>query len=97
MFREIVYDGNNFKWGFQIGDSEQRHQWFKLDLDPLQVRDSPFAAKYIDPLRAPPGYDPPKLCTDFLTGLREHVEHVLRAKLLGSALHNTPIEYIVCS
>lgn len=94
---EIIYDGNDYKWGFQIEESAQRHQWFKLDLDPSQVRDSPLASTYVDPLRAPPGYDPPKLVTDFLTGIREHAERVLRYKLPESALLSTPIEYIVCS
>ena len=95
MHREIVYDGNNFKWGFQIEDSVQRYQWFKLELDPSQVRSSPLASRYVDPRRAPPAYDPPKLVTDFLTAIRQHVERVLREKLLESALLHTPIEFVL--
>ena len=97
MCREIAYDGENYKWGFQIEESTQRHQLFKLDLDPSQVLESPLASKYVDPVRAPPGYDPPKLVTDFLTGMRQHAERTLRYKLPQSALLSTPIEYIVCS
>lgn len=92
---EIFYDGDNYKWGFQIEESAQRHQWFKLDLDPSQLRDSPLASNYVDPIRAPPGYDPSKLVTDFLTGVRGHVERVLRYQIPEGALRSTPIEYII--
>ena len=97
MFREIAYDGNNFKWGFQIGESAERHKWFKLDLDPSQVRTSPLAPNYVDGIRAQPGYDPPKLVTDFLTAIRTHAERALRYGLPAGALLSTPIEYIVCN
>ena len=96
MFREIAYDGDDFKWGFQIQDSAQRHKLFKLDLDPSQIRDSPLAPNYVDGIRAQLGYDPPKLVTDFLTAIRTHAERVLRHKLPASALLSTPMEYIVC-
>ena len=96
MFREIAYDGDDFKWGFQIQDSAQRHKWFKLDLDPSQMRDSPLAPNFVDGIRAQTGYDPPKLVTDFLTAIRTHAERVLRHGLPASALLSTPIEYIVC-
>lgn len=97
FIREIAYDGNNSKWGFQIEDSApQRHRWFKLDLDPSQVRESPLA-NCLDSIRAQPGYDPPKLVTDFLTSIRRHAERSLRYKLPESALLSTPIEYIVCN
>ena len=93
--REIAYDGNNSKWGFQIEDCAQRHRWFKLDLDPSQVRESPLA-NCLDSIRAQPGYDPSKLVTDFLTSIRSHAERSLRYKLPQSAVLSTPIEYIVC-
>lgn len=96
MFREIAYDGDNFKWGFQIEESAQRHQFFKLDLDPSQIRQSPLVPDYVDLIRAQPGYNPPKLVTDFLTAVRTHVERVLRYKIPESALLSTPVEYIVC-
>lgn len=96
--REIVYEGENYKWGFQIPESAQRQKWFKLDLDPSQVRDSPLISKYHDPLAAPTSYDSvEKLIKDYLTALREHTERVLRYKVAESALLSTPIEYIVCS
>ena len=95
--REIRYDGRNYKWGCQINDSDPRHQWFKLDLDPSQKRNTELATMYPDPVAAPPSYEhsAEDLTADFLTALREHAEHVLRQKLPQSALKSTPIEYIV--
>ncbi len=95
--REIAYDGENYKWGFQIAESAQRHQWFKLDLDPSQLRTTDIAALYPDPLRAPPTYndEASKHATDYMTALRKHAEQMLRYKLPQSALLSTPIEYIV--
>lgn len=93
---EIVNDGENYKWGFQIQDCVQRQKWFKLDLDPSQVRDSPLISKYHDSLAAPPSYDSvEKLVKNYLTALREHTERTLRHSLPESALLSTPIEYIV--
>jgi hypothetical protein len=31
---ELTYDEDGRRWGFQINEDEERHQWFKLDLDP---------------------------------------------------------------
>ena len=95
---ELQYDGQNYKWGYQIGEDEQRHQWFKLDLDPTQIRaTSELARRYPDPMAAPPGYDmtPERLVTDYLTALRKHAEQILRYKLPGSAIQSLPIEFIV--
>lgn len=97
-YREIQYDGQNFKWGFQIGESEQRHQWFKLELDPSQRRGSSgLAARFPDPVAAPLGnnIEPKRLVKDYLTALRQHAEQILRYRLPQSALANTPIEYVV--
>ena len=95
--REIVYDGDECKWGFQIKECGQESRFFKLDLDPSQQRDSPLASKYVDHTCASPDHDPEKLTTDFLTAIRRHVERVLRHSIPESALLSTPIEYIVCS
>ncbi len=97
LYREIQYDGQDIKWGFQINTTEKRHQWFKLDLDPSQSRATELALTYPDPLAAPPGYDSSaeKYCTDFLEAIVKHTGHVLRHKLPESALRSTPIEYIV--
>ncbi|KAL8715916.1 MAG: hypothetical protein Q9220_000583 [cf. Caloplaca sp. 1 TL-2023] len=98
VISEIRYDENGFKWGFQIGDFGQRHQWFKLGLDPSQSRDqSELARKYHDPNAAPPGYgqSPETLAKDYLTALRCHAERVLRHKLPESALSSTPVEYVI--
>lgn len=97
IIREIVYDGQNYKWGFQIEDSDKRHQWFKLELDPSQLRNTGLSTQNRDPLAAPPDYahSAEKLATDYLTGLRKHAESLLRHKLPESALTSTPIEYII--
>ena len=95
---EIKYEGEDYKWGFQIEDSVQRHQWFKLDLDPSQRQNSSgLAADFPDPAAAPPSYDlsAEKMTTDYLTALRKHAEQVLRYKLPPGALTHTPIEYVV--
>ena len=90
-------NGDNSIWGYQIGDLEEKHQWFKLDLDPSQARDSDLSSRFSDPPAHLPHHDPEKLTTDFLTALRKHTELVLRETLLESTLRSTPIEYIVCS
>ncbi len=96
-YREIQYDGQDVKWGFQINPTEKRHQWFKLDLDPSQSRVTELSSLFPDPLAAPPGYgsSAEKYCTDFLQAIVKHTEHVLRHKIPESALRSTPIEYIV--
>lgn len=97
---ELQYDGHNYKWGYQIGEDEQRHQWFKLDLDPTQSRGTSGLAHCLpDPMAAPPGYDisPEKLVTDYLTALRKHAEQSLRYRLPKGALKSTSIEFIVSS
>lgn len=99
LIREIKYSGEGLKWGFQIGDYGQRHQWFKLGLDPAQSTNAAttLARQYPDPNASPPEYNhsPEKLVTDYLTALRKHAEEVLRYKLPGSALASIPIEFII--
>ncbi|MCJ1269841.1 hypothetical protein MMC22_009734 [Lobaria immixta] len=95
---EVQYDGQDFKWGFQIRESELRHQWFKLDLDPLQHRGtSNLPAQFPDPAASPPGFDESteRIVTDYLTALRKHAERILRYKLPASALLSTPIEFVI--
>ena len=96
---ELQYEGQNYKWGFQIADYEQRHQWFKLGLDPEHCKgaSSALARDYPDFHAAPPDYhhNPEKMVTDYLTALRIHAEKILRWKLPQSALASTPIEFII--
>ena len=93
----MKYSGQEFKWGFQIKNLDQRQQWFKLDLDPSQLRTTTLASKYLDPRKAPPTYnkDAVKTSTDYLSALRKHAEQILRYQLPKSAMISTPIEYIV--
>ena len=51
----------------------------------------------LTPFAAPPGYNitSEKMTSDYLTGLRLHVESVLQTKLPQGALLSTAIEYIV--
>ncbi|KAL8653946.1 MAG: hypothetical protein Q9226_003636 [Calogaya cf. arnoldii] len=95
---ELQYNDQGYKWGFQISDFGQRHQWFKLGLDPSQSRGSSvLARKYPDPMASFPayGHSPEKLVKDYLTALRCHAERVLRNKLPQSALISTPVEYVI--
>lgn len=67
---EIQFDGQNYKWAYQISEEEERHQWFKLDQDLSQSRGtSELARSFPDRKAAPPDYDvsPKKRLTDFLT------------------------------
>ena len=96
--REIKYDGQNYKWGFQIGDSELRQQWFKLELDPSQLRGtSDLARRFPDYTAEPPQYNmsTEKIVIDYLTALRKHAEQVLRHKLPAGALMSTPLEFVM--
>ena len=98
LYSEIKYSGNEYKWGFQIMDSETRHQWFKLGLDPLQQRGTSNLAQLLpDSAAAPPGYgfSTEKIVTDYLTALRKHAEQILRYKLPLGALLSTPLEFVI--
>ena len=98
IIRELKYDGQSYKWGFEIGDAGYRYKWFKLDLDPSQNRTLFSMGKKLPDLQAlPPGYavSGEKLVTDYLTALRKHAEQVLRYYLPKSALHSIPIEFII--
>ncbi|KAI4268935.1 MAG: hypothetical protein L6R38_007671 [Xanthoria sp. 2 TBL-2021] len=95
---EIQYSDQGYKWGFQISDFGQRHQWFKLGLDQSQSGGSSgLAKKYPDNNASPPAYGrgPEVLVKDYLTALRCHAERVLRHKLPQSALVSTPIEFVI--
>ena len=97
-YREIQYELGNTKLGFQIKESSQRRQWFKLDLDPSQNRGLfSLARPFPDPRAAPPGCGSTseKLVTDYLTALRKHAGLVLSHKIPESALKAIPIEYIL--
>ena len=96
--REIAYNEDHYRWGFQIPHSVPRHQWFKLELDPMQLPATGLAENHPDPLKAPPTYHDTavKLTTDFMTALRKQAENALY-RHLQSALSSIPIEYIVGS
>jgi molecular chaperone DnaK (HSP70) len=94
----LKYTGSIYKWGYQIKELEERHEWFKLDLDPTQTRaQSSLAAKYPSDSALPPSYDVPyeKLIIDFLTALRQNAEYVLSQKLPSVVLRTTPREWII--
>lgn len=96
--REIQYDGHDIKWGFQIGEFGERHQWFKLGLDPSQSwKDSKLDTKFADPMTTPPTSEgeTEKLVVDYLTALRKHSEQILRYKLPKSALQSIPLEFVI--
>ncbi|KAL8649970.1 MAG: hypothetical protein Q9226_005344 [Calogaya cf. arnoldii] len=96
---EIQYGPDGaINWGNRIRHDAQRHQWFKLELDPEKPQPLVnLATDYPDEKAAPPGYNqaPEKLVSDYLTALREHVEGVLQSSLERSIIATTPIEYII--
>ena len=96
--REIKYDGQDFKWGFQIEDHAMRHRWFKLGLDMSHHKGrSELAATYPDFLALPlaSGISAEQMVIDYLGALRKHAEQMLRYMLPASALMSTPIEYVI--
>ena len=99
MHSEIQYDAQSYKWGFQIAEFGQRHQWFKLGLDPTNCTSalSALARDFPDPNAAPPDYnhDAEKLVTDYLTALTIHAKQILKYKLPESAIASTPIEFVI--
>ena len=96
--REIKYDGQDFKWDFQIDDHDLRHQWFKLGLDPSHYQGMSYlATAYTDSLALPMAHNvsAEKMVTDYLTALRKHAEQILRYKLPVGALVSTPLEFVI--
>jgi len=98
--RTLKYDESSYRWGFQIKDMEERHEWFKLELDPSHSNiPSTLAAKYPSTTASPPGYDgdvsSEKLVTDYLKALRQTAENALHKKLPARILVTTPREWII--
>jgi molecular chaperone DnaK (HSP70) len=94
----LKYNGLSYKWGYQIKELEERHEWFKLELDPSQSRvQSSLATRYPSDYALPPSYDVPceRLVTDYLTALRESAETYLLEKLGEVVLRTTPREWII--
>ncbi|EDN09118.1 Hsp70 family chaperone [Histoplasma capsulatum] len=90
---EIRFDGpgnEQFKWGFQIKHGQERHIWFKLDLDPDNSRVgklTQLSRTLKDLFVSPPEYQrtTEDIVAAYLTGLRRHaVAHL--EKLYGSAV-----------
>ena len=86
---EIQHPGENYKWGFQIGDYDQPHQWFKLGLDPAHrsgVSSSRFkrvsAGIYTQPreLSNELSHNPQKN-TELILRLKLSEIHVIRGKI----------------
>ena len=101
VLTQLVYDGEDYRWGFQIKDHERRHQWFKLALEPRDSNEeSELARIYPDLKSLPPPYelsalDPEKLVTDYLAALRKHVLLVLTHKLGAEEVATTRFCFIV--
>ncbi|EEH37287.2 hypothetical protein PAAG_07568 [Paracoccidioides lutzii Pb01] len=90
---EIRFDGpgnEQFKWGFQIKHGQERHIWFKLDLDPDNSRTgklTQLSRTLKDLFVSPPEYQrtTEDIVAAYLTGLRRHaVAHL--EKLYGAAV-----------
>ncbi|KAK2753355.1 hypothetical protein FQN55_003484 [Onygenales sp. PD_40] len=90
---EIQFTGpgnGQFKWGFQIKHGQERHIWFKLDLDPDNSRTgklTQLSRTLKDLFVSPPEYQrsTEDIVAAYLTGLRRHaVAHL--EKLYGQAV-----------
>jgi hypothetical protein len=95
---ELIYENNSIRWGFQIKEREQRHQWFKLSLDPESVLvESEPVKRYPDNKALPPAYlgSPEKMCTDFLKAPRQHTHDIISHKLSSSIVETTSFAFIV--
>ena len=97
---ELAHDGEHWKWGFEIGYGQPRHQWFKFGLDPAQEKDvSYLTINYPDPRALPPAYDlevsPARLRTEYLICLREHTLRVLKSQLGQGVLDTTPLRFVI--
>lgn len=88
------------KWGYQIEDTEERHEWFKLDLDPHHgqgLGQSDLARRYPSTTALPTGQgkSTEELVTDYLTALQKHVSQVLQQMLTNAVLQRNPVSYII--
>lgn len=96
------YDGNGYRWGYQIQNEEKRYEWFKLGLDPSMQREkSSLARKYPGNTRLPfkitsdDAASPQRLTTDYLKVLRCHAEEMVSKVVVEAVLRRTPIEYVI--
>jgi molecular chaperone DnaK (HSP70) len=91
-------DFSEYRWGCQVDDTEARHEWFKLKIDP--TRDggkSQLANKFPSSTPRPSTYrtaNLERLVTDYLSALRKHLDELLNKKLLSLAAA-APREYIL--
>ena len=97
----MIYDNGDdskYRWGPQIEESEPKHEWFKLRLDPTREGgNSDLARRYPSSLVSPPirRVHSEKLVVDYLTALRKHTEYILEQKLSKVVVQRTPKEYII--
>ncbi|KAL8938655.1 MAG: hypothetical protein Q9216_003775 [Gyalolechia sp. 2 TL-2023] len=95
---ELEYHVGGYNWGFQIASNAPRHQWFKLGLDPNQVKAvSSLSQEFPDEKAAVLGVDhsPEKLAEDYLLALRHHMEAILKKNLHSTVVSVTPVEYVI--
>jgi hypothetical protein len=87
---------SSYRWGYQLGDEEIKHEWFKLGMYPeLQI--SGLAERYPSRTALPLVRGPlcEKLVTDYLRGLKQHAMKYISEKLGTAFLERSPVEYII--
>ena len=89
-------------WGYQVEDTEPKHQWFKLSLDPSWRNDSSeLVIKYPVPIATSflnaNAEQTDDLVVKYLTALKEHSERILAGKFegVGNALKRLDREYMI--
>ncbi|KAK0100291.1 hypothetical protein ONS96_007572 [Cadophora gregata f. sp. sojae] len=89
-------DPTSYRWGYQIEDEEERHEWFKLGLN-SDVPLSGLALSYPNrtALPAVTGAEAARLTTDYLRGLKKHVDQYISEKLGEVFLRNKKPQYII--
>ena len=85
------------KWGYQIGENDFVHKWFKLRLDPSRYENEvdlgiKKPGTQLAILRSVPDE---KLIIDYLSALQKHATAVLKHKLPESAIASTPLEFVI--
>lgn len=95
---EICYDQDGIKWGFQIPDSQNRYQCFKLGLEPSIAKNrSHLGLLFPDPKALSVNHKTTSevLISDYLTCLREHISDILKDHQCDNVLETTAIEYVI--
>lgn len=100
MPTRIAYaaDGSSLSWGFEIGETEVRHQEFKLLLDKSRrPHQSALSQKFKEPASLPLAQriTATRLTIDYLKHLKSTLEQTVDAQFGAGTFEITSIEYVI--